>query len=751
MIEQHDTTTSDAARIPPMTGNGADDGLPPSALAHDVVDGPIAAMDGPEAGVRPHPSSWVHDHDVVAVNDAFMLGWKIIELRQRIVTANNLLQAAQQAPASGDGGTPYTAALDDPLWLAGVWHAIVNLIAAKHAAAFGDLSTRDTSYEPQGGWRTLLPYLYAPDAPPPSSTPDQDAPVPDGPVRYWDIGLAPDDRFKDFSLYDVVRRALNCLVLLHSTPAPPHSLLDRSIQTPRVALLEALQTDETPPPPAPATPAPAPAGETARCAAVSQLSDDCAQLLDAWDSFARENYYDGRQIPHDAAEQTAYEAGSALARLLWGLTAATAAPRIAARASDASGVAGPLYDAWAAHFERRNIVYIQHRLAALGATLDNAYRRTLGGHASPAVAADSQAFDPDLPSATLSCVTHSLDFWYNAVAWLDPVAPPHPAPPPQGSGHSSHPRLPGDHRLGAATAPGVTHPLTASLEAALGTALVNQASVWQALVTGQDRLSAYTVETVMHAVVEDVMDDFQRAVEGNLRLSLGAALRDAALRIVPAALIGLVAVLVLSVPGILWLVSTKPALAGSFNPNGLWAVLGVGPAIAALLGYRALGGAARGAATTTIAASSTGGGGAPAAPGGGPAAATTGNSAFVEYLGGMLGTIDAALLAMLQAATARIRTDLSALNHQVGVSYPLIECFVVSTSPPLVQAIRDDYAFMTQVIWSDTARAEEVRGVVRAALGPIGILINAHVDTARAADGVGPSSSGGGAGAAATS
>ncbi len=431
MIERHDTTTTpDAARTPPATNNGAGAGLPPPALAHVVVDGQSAAMDDLEAEAGPRPSSWMHDHDVAAVNDAFMLGWKITELRQRIVAANTLLQAAQQASGSGSDSTSYMAALDDPLWLASVWHASVNLIAAKHAAAFGDLSTRDTFYEPQGGWHTLLPYLYAPDAPLPSSTPDQGAPAPapDGQVEYWNIGLAPDDRFKGFSLHDVVRRALNCLILLHSTRAPAHSLLDRSIQTHRAALLQTLQARDTLSTPARTTPLPADEDEAVRCAAVGQLSDDCAQLLDAWDSFAREHYCDGHQIPHDAAEQTAYEAGSALARLLWGLTAATAAPRIAARASAASAVAGPLYDAWAAHFERRNIAYIQHRLAALGVTLDNAYRRTLGDHASPAVAADRQPFDPDLPSTTLSCVAHSLDFWYNAVAWLDPAAPPHPAP-----------------------------------------------------------------------------------------------------------------------------------------------------------------------------------------------------------------------------------------------------------------------------------------------------------------------------------
>jgi len=711
------------------------------------AQGECAVINGPEQGAGPGPSSWVHDPAVVAVNDAFMLGWKIVELRQRIVTANNLLQAAQQARAAGRDDTPYRAALDDPLWLAGTWHALVNLIAAKHAATFGDLSTRDTFYEPQGGWCTLLPYLYAPDASLSSSTPAQGAPAPHEQVEYWDIGLAPDNRFKDFSIHDVTRRALNCLILLHSTSTPDHSLLDRSIQTYQTALLSVLQARETPLASARVTPTPAGGGETVRCAIVAQLSDDCAQLLDAWGSFARENYYDGRQIPHDAAEQAAYEAGSALARLSWGLTATTAALRIAARAADAADaavVAAPLYAAWAAHFERRNIVYIQHRLAALGATLDTAYRRVVAGQgraADGAAGTDSQPVAPDLPSATLSCVAHSLDFWHNAVAWLDLAVPPRPAPLSQASRRLPHPRLGGDRRPGTTTIARPTHPLTARLEAALGTALVNQASVWQALVTGQDHLSAYTVETVMHAVVEDVMDDFQRAVEGNLRLSLGAALRDAALRIVPAALIGLVAVLVLSVPGLLWLVLTKPAMAGSFSPNGLWAVLGVGPAIAALLGYRALSGAARGTATTTIAASSTGGGGAPAAP--------SGNSAFVEYLSGMLGTIDAALLAMLQTAMAQIRADLSALNHQVGVSYPLIECFVVSTSPPLVQAIRDDYAFMTQVIWSDTERADEVRGVVRAALGPIGILINAHVDTARAADRAGPDGSNGGVGATA--
>lgn len=660
--------------------------------------------DGAGKGPKPpgdRTSALLSDPTVHAVNTAFRLGWLIVELRSRIAIAGDLVRAGKTVQ-------------EDIFWLAGVWHAIFIEIATMQMTAFGDQTTRGTFYEPKDPWRVVLPYLYPAAATKPAE-PGQSPQV----VEYWDVGIAPapgrrfaftDSKgtahtraFSAFSLYDVTRRALNSLLLLHMKPDPKHALLSPSLDVYRGALLKTLNaaTDSD---------------------AINTVSDHCAQLLNAWDSFLRENYYSGGQIPNDITEKRAYEAGSALARLTWELNAqatkATEAPQQKGDAGHASveevsqtaaGGADPasagkiqcLYEIWDKAFDSRPIEFIQHQLLALGTALDDAFYRASGKPKPQSQPGADTPFDPDLPSATLLCVSRSLDFWRDTVTWLNP--------------HAKH-----------------SVAMTASLETELRNALIEQANVWQALITEHQSLDGFAVTTVMDAIVQEVISSFEETMKEDVQEDLGAAFWDNLRRVALVLLVVLGAVLCLSIPGAIWLIAARPAIAGGINPNGLWGVLGIGPVLAAIVGYRATTQATQSGTAATSVAVTSAGAKAPSA-GSDSAAATSTHSSVADFLGNMMSTVDAALVTMLNAAQKQIRIDLAVLNHQIGLSYPLIETIVKSTGD-----VKDDYAFMTQVIWSNTDRKNEALSVVRAALGPIGLLISTHAAALKASDSGGP-------------
>jgi hypothetical protein len=618
----------------------------------------------PQTGTQPRPSKWLQDPTVIAVNDAFLLGWKIVELRTRIQIAADLVLAAQSATQARQDPGPYERELGDSFWLSSVWHATFGEIATRHFGAFPKGTTLHTFYEPAQGWKPLLPYLYG------------DA------VDYADIGVpytaastgssadtpAPDPAA--FALYDVTRRAVNCLALLHVTPEP-NTLLAESLRTytdPLLAAIGAVSANSD-----------VSHDGATRVTGIERLTLVVGQLLDAWDSFLRENYYAGGRIPDDATEATAYAAGSALAGLSWTLQQEI----IKIRVQQENQVDTP-YTVWQNVFGERQVSYIQHQLAALGTVLDDAYYRISGKPKPESSGGLPVPFNPELPSEVLRCISESINLWQKAVRWLKP----------------------NQVQVSATKQP--TQSKFESVRDLLGVALVEQSTVWQSLIIGQQTMDAYNVETVMHKLVQTVIDRFQDEVRKGLWQEIG---ENVARTIVPV----VAAVLALSIPGLLWLLIAHPGVApNSLNANGLWAVLSVGPAIAALVGARSLV-PARGAPTTNVATSTTET----------TASASGSKTSSASYLQGMISTIDSTLVAMLQAASTQLRLDLAALNHQVGVTYPLLDCFIES---PSINSVQSDYQFMTEVIWDDTDRQDEIEGIVRAALGPLGLLVRTHIE-----------------------
>jgi nitrate reductase NapE component len=132
---------------------------------------------------------------------------------------------------------------------------------------------------------------------------------------------------------------------------------------------------------------------------------------------------------------------------------------------------------------------------------------------------------------------------------------------------------------------------------------------------------------------------------------------------------------------------------------------------------------------------STGGSSQPAAndvPGatGAPAAAVASDAglagglanrtvALAERVGAIAGQAGSGVLADFNRGFDQAQADLKRLGYSVGLSYPLVEFFVLDSS---WGNIRADVNFMNEVIWNDTDRRDEIVSVVSAAFGSLGVF-----------------------------
>ena len=81
----------------------------------------------------------------------------------------------------------------------------------------------------------------------------------------------------------------------------------------------------------------------------------------------------------------------------------------------------------------------------------------------------------------------------------------------------------------------------------------------------------------------------------------------------------------------------------------------------------------------------------------------------------------------LENGYKQILIEFDYLNHNVGITFPLIEFFVWEEIKFGGNAIEDGYDFLVNVFWTDTDRQEEIQRVTRAALGPIGMFVGASL------------------------
>src|SRR5947209_10021777 len=224
-------------------------------------------------------------------------------------------QAQSNSPTSQEKSL--ATELRDNVWLTSVLRAIFMQIATLHVKRFPSSNVTDTIYDirpPQEDdqnnqyapyQQKPFPYLYL---------------YPDAAFDYANIGIRQikkadvgnnnidiDSFVKNFRLYDVTRRALNCLTLLLTSPED--SLIPEALADYQQALVQQVLA----PPPGstesdssnqkPGTPQVGVGSNTAQSSndktdqdnkrkeAIKKLSNLVIPLLEAWDSFLRESFY----------------------------------------------------------------------------------------------------------------------------------------------------------------------------------------------------------------------------------------------------------------------------------------------------------------------------------------------------------------------------------------------------------------------------------------------------------------------------
>ena len=351
-------------------------------------------------------------------------------------------------------------------------------------------------------------------------------------------------------MYDVTRRALNCLTFLYTKPeeSPVPDILS-NFQTQIVASFH-LQTQVSDTRDQQNTHAEdteieaifqaylkgasaGPSQDTLN-EATKSLSFLIVRFLESWDGYLRENFYAGGQLQDNELELLAYEASYAFSSLSFNVPLITAQLD---NASEEDSVAGQLLSklssSWQNVFTSSYINTMQRQISALGPALDDAYYilkkvpRPVAGERP----------DPDLPSNIIHAITYSLNYWQRAVQWIcnqnnsaitesatattaiieKATTNMTVSTPPVSTTVN---RTTTEAAIETATTSTTVRtspsdetenplPLTTELSRQLCQALQTQTGIWQSLMLGQQTLRSFTTESVTRRILNNIMSDFE--------------------------------------------------------------------------------------------------------------------------------------------------------------------------------------------------------------------------------------------------
>ena len=612
------------------------------------------------------------------LQNAFRLGWMIVELKARI----------EIAELKSRSGAQLTGPRESSIHLSSVWRSGFSHLATLLESAFPVASTAETLYDPPG--KEQLPYLYPPE-------PD-----------YANVGIVGQrdgkPRLPQFRLFEVTRRAINCLTMLYVNeqealiPEIVHKVQARLV----AEILEAAKHPES------GGGDEAQAADSASAADALQrarqvLTQRIAQFLDAWDGYTRENYFNGGVIQNNDLELIAYEAGHSISSMSWAISVQTARAR-AATADPQARIKG-MISAWRDAFRPQAVTRLQHQITALSTALDDAYYKQRPSEQRPSATDGVVAVNPDLPSHAIQCVKQSLDYWQRAVEWL--------CKNKWGESATASP----------ATASSAT---AAEWTESMRLALVEQAKVWQTLLTGQQTLRAFTIESVTRKIFEDVSAEIQRAVRKDLKGTVQQAQRAAMDAISEAGhmaargldrlfsstkqwlLLAVAALMVMSVGVILLDHDIRNSIVGSLGSAG--------SLLAGWVGFRKLKQTKESQeqqvqtkqeeAKTQVAAQ-----GSPTERGG-----SEGQGLLSRIENAAEGAA-AEVLNAFARGYKQVRVELDVLGQNIAVTYPLLEVFIWRFQE------QGDVEFINNVLWTHKDRDAEIRRITTAALGPYAALV----------------------------
>ena len=253
-------------------------------------------------------------------------------------------------------------------------------------------------------------------------------------------------------------------------------------------------------------------------------------------------------------------------------------------------------------------------------------------------------------------------------------------------------------------------------------ALVQQAEIWQPLLLHQQSLLDFTTQYVTQRILNDFMYEFEKATSQEMQNQIR--------RYRVPLIIGGGVILLLLVLFVLLLILV-PSLSQALVSGFALVVGGIvgffGTAVARLGSFFSP--ASTSAATVPERANSI--------------------SAIPDLAG-------AALVEAFQNGYKQILIEFDYLNHNVSITYPLVEYFILqsnqldmskanntqavtptrnSASQSLASEvtteaghlIKDAYDFLTKIAWTNQDRADEIGRIARAAFGPIGAFIGAQL------------------------
>jgi hypothetical protein len=716
-------------------------------------------QDGNAASTTPDKRYTVLLNDSIfkGIHNAYLMGASIVELKARIEVAvcDSLLGAVtfdsdtstfgpvfhdsyipKQQPNAIDDllnkivlkdlAPKLSAELRDHAWLTSVLRAIFKQIVMLHIDRFPNSTTTNTIYDlpnPPQNEQVLssypYPYLYP-------GILDPDGKIADFDYANVGIGRIHDDAssgnirqtfFDNFKLYDVTRRALNCLTLL--LDEAEESLLPVMIGCYQRRLVQAILANPQIP------------GKEPDCGKIPELDSDkikaavetlgnlVVRLLEAWDGFLRECFYsdmgsksnDPNVLKRDdEIELAAYEAGRSLTALSWNVSVATAPlekslkPKQEEDPKIKDYLTKKAQNTWLQVFNDRDINQIQYQINALCTALDQAYYRVNPDIKPPGADDPLTPLNPDLPSQAIQAVKHSLDYWQRTVTWIcssnetnQPALKP--ALDPSSVGKTIKPAIdsaPTDAQTqkGATSSPSET--MKWQLSKSLRTELIQQAIVWQSLILCQQSLQSFTMEKVTQRILDRFMQDLEKAIIDEIK-------NNKLLRYLS---IGIIAVIFVIIALLIVAAATNYH---NFSFNDLIkSPLVIITAIGALI-------------TPFV----------------------TGISSRLSKLGTFFGAAGTATEQGIQRGYARLLIEFGYLNHNLAITFPLIEFFLweglqaVEENPngaePIRTAIEDGYDFLVKVFWTRTDFEEEFQRVAQAAFGPISAFIHAQLQVTKPA------------------
>ena len=787
-------STSDAnqnppSASPPSTQPGSD--TPPATSGESGGDQTAGSGGTPVPGTQPPQhddasggNTLLSDKTFQALHDAFLLGWNLLELRSRVLLAaldvkfqraNNQVAAFDLVDAVLDTLLPERTDKDadqlamlptsrpgllnsdpfaklpvepsDAVWNTSVWRAMFNRIVGLQIKLVATNDTTGTIYEVDIPAQdtvssTTFPYSYL-------YIPKDDTDT------FTSIGISNSDVTSyplppSYELYGITRRVLNCLTQLY---VRPNEVLDpQRIKANRDKIVPAILG---------AAPAITPEDKGANSphdvlVAIKRYTGLTVRFLEAWDGYVRESLYVGQNFENYEIGMVAYEAGRALCTLSWGVALFVVPLENALEAlKDDDTDAGrrqqkvlmqKLYSAWQSVFNPRDIIHIQHQISALSNTMDGAYYRIKVavenaqnqpyGPTNEPYGPTNQPYGPTnerygpanpdeeddcLPSNALHSIKHSLDYWQAAVVWIG-------SPKAQDTICRAHRLVYSDD------APAV---MSRELSCQLRIALIEQADVWQSLITGQQNLRSITTEAVTESIlnqfmqrceqafVSDVTDDVKAEVEEVKKNTEQLLWRNRVLLIV---LIGIATII---------LILFVAAEVIAFLPQSQFANSWLGNAIITLASFLGIGVVVHRTtqAQTPLTSANTG----QPSPQASTINSSVSSSNIVDSIRSFFVSSGTDIGDLFSACRREIQKQYNDLNHNASVSYPLIEVFLTNSQPQSTKekeekmknskpslydfGVNDSYNFLINVIWTNQDRAEEIQRIVQATFGPLGEMI----------------------------